>query len=241
MKNSFKKYLQELNFGLEYHDRLNPALWDSQDRLYPDVRTKLLAYGKAFQAFGHIPDQIVKDIVMVGGNAGYNYSPFSDIDVHVIIDKALVGAGLIVDQYLKSLKLLWSSKHNITVKGYSLEPYFQDQNEVNQSSGVYSLLRNEWVQKPTHDDSYGKFDSSKELDSRIEHYQKLIDHLIDSGAGVERFTELKKKLSNLRKDGLVQGGEFSLGNLVFKGLRNSGYLDKMTKHMIDTVDKQLSL
>jgi hypothetical protein len=231
--------MTEAQLGLEYHDNLNPLLWNEKDELNPDVRNKLLAFGRAFQSFGHIPDQAVKDIWMVGGNCGYNYTPFSDIDVHVIIEKGLLGGGVIIDEYLKSLKLLWSAKHNVSVRGYSLEPYFQAVGEAIQSVGIFSLLNNTWVQKPSKG-SYD-FDNNKELHARVDHYQSLIDHLIDTGSGVDKFEDLKKKLSALRKDGLAQGGEFSLGNLTFKSLRNSGHLDKMTKYMLDSVDKQLSL
>lgn len=224
---------------MEYHSRLNPLLWNENDQLNPDVRQKLLNFGRTFQAFGHIPDNAVKDILMVGGNCGYNYTPFSDIDVHVIIDKSLLGGGLIVDEYLKSLKLLWSAKHNIKVRGYNLEPYYQGVGEINASAGIFSLLNNTWLQKPVKG-SYD-FDNDTELHSRVEHYQKMIDHLIDTNAGLDKFKALKDKITDLRKDGIAKGGEFSLGNLAFKALRNSGYLDKMTKHVVDREDSDLSL
>ena len=237
---SFRKFIQnEGDLGLQYHDRLNPVLWNEKDELNPDVRAKLLAFGRTFQVFGHIPNAAVQDILMVGGNCGYNYTPFSDIDVHVIIDKAHLGGGLVIDEYLKSLKLLWSAKHNIKIKGYNTEGYFQGVGEVNISSGIFSLLNNTWIKKPekgTYD-----FDNDKELHSRVEHFQKLIDHLIDTKAHPDKFGDLKKKITDLRKDGLAQGGEFSNQNLVFKALRNTGYLDKMTKYVIDREDSDLSL
>lgn len=241
MHHKFKKFLIETILGLEYHDKLNPALWDNHDELYPEVRSKLLEFAKAFQVFGHIPDEAVKDVWLVGGNAGYNYSQFSDIDVHVIIQKGLVGTGLIIDEYLKSLKLLWSAKHNVKIRGYNIEPYFQDSNEPIQSAGIYSLRTNTWIRKPTHDPKNAGYDSSADLKDKIKHYQDLIKHMVDQKASVEAFHELKKKLSDMRKEGLAKGGEYSEGNLIFKGLRNSGYLDKMNLYLIHSIDHTLSL
>jgi hypothetical protein len=45
----------------------------------------------------------------------------------------------------------------------------------------------------------------------------------------------------MRGDSIAQGGEFGLGNLVFKELRNSGYIDKMSAYVKSDLDKTLSL
>jgi len=45
----------------------------------------------------------------------------------------------------------------------------------------------------------------------------------------------------MRTAGLKRAGEFSTENLVFKELRNQGYLDKMVNYMTSRQDKELSL
>ncbi len=42
-----------------------------------------------------------------------------------------------------------------------------------------------------------------------------------------RAQKLKKKIIKTRRDGLSEGGEFSVENLVFKKLRNEGYIEKI--------------
>jgi hypothetical protein len=37
---------------------------------------------------------------------------------------------------------------------------------------------------------------------------------------------LKNKIMNMRREGLAREGEFSVENLVFKKLRNEGYIEK---------------
>jgi hypothetical protein len=45
-------------------------------------------------------------------------------------------------------KTLFNTTHNITVKGYEVELYGEDINEIHHSTGVYSVLFDEWVHKP---------------------------------------------------------------------------------------------
>ena len=74
-----------IKLSLQYHDELNPKLWDKND-LKEDVRQKLLEIAKKWQEFAKIPDSAVHDIVITGGNVNRNYTDLSDIDVHFLID-----------------------------------------------------------------------------------------------------------------------------------------------------------
>ena len=45
----------------------------------------------------------------------------------------------------------------------------------------------------------------------------------------------------MRIAGLKQSGEFSIENIVFKELRNLGYIDHINDHITSNQDKDLSL
>ena len=45
----------------------------------------------------------------------------------------------------------------------------------------------------------------------------------------------------MRAAAIQQGGEFSFENLVFKELRNRGYMDKLSNYLKANKEKQLSL
>ena len=47
----------------------------------------------------------------------------------------------------------------------------------------------------------------------------------------------KKKISKFRKESLEQKGEFSLGNLVFKKLRNNGDFGRLMDAIVYFYDK----
>ncbi len=101
----FYSYLEELKISLQYHDELNPKLWNG-NKLKPEVRTKLLKFADTWADYASIPKNLIQDVIMVGGNVNYNYTDKSDIDVHLIIDRNKLGERKLVDDYLQSKKVL---------------------------------------------------------------------------------------------------------------------------------------
>jgi hypothetical protein len=68
-----------------------------------------------------------------------------------------------------------------------------------------------------------------------------IDTLISTGAEYEALEGLKTKFRDMRAAALKRGGEFSVENLVFKELRNLGYVNKVVDYIISKQDQKLSL
>ena len=229
------------SYSLVYHKQLNNKLFDG-DRLEAEVRIALLKIGKEFAKFAKIPDEAIKDIILVGGNAGYNYSKFSDLDVHIVYDKIVLNAGKyeeFIADYLIDKKALWGLTRDIKVKGYPVELYAQSSDSNLVSSGVYSLLYNKWVVFPVHDNYKMKRDGM--LIKKVEDLRKTIDSMIDSQASEDEFRLMREKLKNMRSAALVAGNEFTWDNLVWKGLRNSGAMTKMNEYLRSKRDRELSL
>jgi hypothetical protein len=68
-----------------------------------------------------------------------------------------------------------------------------------------------------------------------------IDHMINTKMNVDAFENMKSRFKNMRAASLQQYGEFGRENLLFKELRNRGYIDKMNKYETSLKDKELSL
>jgi len=237
---SLRQQLQErVNLTLEYHDVLNPKLWDGE-RLKDEVSKKLSVIAQTWAGFAKIPAKAIEDIIVVGGNANYNYTPYSDIDLHVVIDvdKVPECSGLL-DEYLRSKKQLWGLVHDITIRGHNVELYAQDKTvPYTKGQGVYSIKTDQWLAKPkkqkvTLDDPA--------IRQKVEQYVEKIDTLISSGAEDTALQTLKEKFRDMRAAALKRGGEFSVENLVFKELRNLGYIDKVTEYIRSKQDERLSL
>ena len=69
-----------------------------------------------------------------------------------------------------------------------------------------------------------------------------IDFLIlNKSDDLDEFKKLKDKIREMRSSAIRKGGEFSIENLVFKELRNSGYLEKLSSYITKIEDRSLSL
>ena len=239
MKPFVQYLLQESQLTLEYHDRLNPKLWDG-DTLKSQVRTKLLMIARTWAGFAKIPNNAITDIILVGGNANFNYTPYSDIDLHVVVDMEKIPEceGLL-DEYLRGKKQLWGLVHDIKIYGHDVELYAQDRDTpYTKDQGVYSIKSDKWLIKPVKRQVNLNDPAIKR---KVEQYMEKIDTLIDTSAEDEAFETLKTKFREMRAAALKQGGEFSVENLVFKELRNRGYLDKVTDYLRSKQDQRLSL
>lgn len=237
---TFGEFINESSdLTLRYHDQLNSKLWQG-DKLKPEVREKLIEIGNAWAEFSSIPQEAIKDMILVGGNANFNYTDFSDIDLHLLVDKDdMPDCPDLLDDYLKDKKQLWSLSHDISIYGHDVELYAQDVNaEFPANQGVYSLTQGNWMVPPTKQEV--NFDDPN-LIRKIDDYVNKINGLIDSNAEDESFKKLKKKFADMRKAGIKKAGEFSQENLIFKELRNKGYLDRMNQYIKSKEDEKLSL
>ena len=134
-------------------DTLNPDIWDNYDeveesKMKDEIRKGLLDIANEFMNFIGF-DIFIQDVTMTGSLANFNWSKFSDIDLHIIYDFKETGNEEELFKELFNLKrIIFNSQHDITVKGYEVETYVQDMNEPHLSTGVYSVLYDEWLTQP---------------------------------------------------------------------------------------------
>jgi hypothetical protein len=235
-----KFILKELKLTLQSHEELNPKLWNEKDKLDPEVWRALNKIAKEWAEFANIPSSAIKDVVITGGNANYNYTKYSDIDLHLMVDKSKIDCEDVLDDYLRAKKQLWALTHDIKVKGQPVELYAQDyDDEFKEGQGIYSLQSNKWLQEPT---KYKINRSHPEVIRKVDEFKERIDSLIDSKSDdTEAFKTLKERIKLMRSSAIEKGGESAPENLVFKELRNRGYLDKMSNYLRGIQDKSLSL
>ena len=183
----------------------------------------------------------IHDIVLTGSLANYNWSQYSDVDLHILIDFEESKYEMdILKEFFDAKKNVWNEKHDIKIKGYDVEVYVQDVNEEHISSGVYSILHNKWVIEPEKDNP--NIDDRKILE-KGEEFGKKIDHLTQNPKEItiDQLEDLRKKIKEFRQSGLESGGEYSYENLTFKLLRRNGYIQKLLKLKTQLTDKKLSI
>ncbi len=231
---------KDVDLKIAYHETLNPALWDG-DKLKPKVRDALMRIADLFEEYLDIPNIKVTDVILTGSNANYNWTALSDCDLHVICDLKDVRGKCedLLTEFLFSKKKVWNDNHDMTIYGYDVELYTQDVTESLTAAGIYSLQDNKWLTKPTHNEP--KIDDGAVRAKAASLMNKIDDFVGGDVSKVERIHQFREKIAKLRKSGLERAGEFSTENLVFKVLRNNGYLEKLQKVYNSAVDKKYSL
>lgn len=230
----------EIDMMVKPKKELSEKLW-SNNKLNTNVRKTLLKIAQVYIEFLKLPKEVeVKDITLTGSLTNYNYTPFSDIDLHIIVDKSKFNMNdELRDDYLDSKKFIFNDKYDIVIYGHSVELYVQDYSEKHFSDGVYSVLNDSWIIEPEKETFVIDYDLLKR---RVEKYSLIIDTLAkDPNLTPEKVDKLKDKIKKLRNSGLENEGKYSIENLTFKILRNNNYLDKLANLKIQLLNKEYSI
>lgn len=229
-------------------DTFNPDLWDNPENpksvtLKPEIRERLLKVANLFIDYLDT-DLFIQDIIFVGSLVGYNWSEFSDFDIHILIDLNESENKKLTEELFRLKKTVFNAAHDIRIKGYETELFVQDSNEENSIQGIYSILNNEWLKKPEKENF--KVDKKK-LISKANQWMDIIDGVLENAEdediddAVKLVKKYREKLRKYRTCGLQKEGEYSYENLVFKFLRRNGYISKLENFKNEFVDKKLSL
>jgi len=226
----------DLGDAVKFNDRLNPAIWDDNERMRPEVREQLLRIADDFREFLGI-DVEVKDITVSGSNAAYTYTPHSDIDLHLVVDLPRADENAVYRELFDAKKYAYNDMHDIKIGGADVELYVQDANKTHHSQGIYSIQNDDWVsvpkrRRPDVDDISVK--------SKFEDLGHRIESAIASGDLV-KITDMAEKLRDYRQAGLDAHGEFGAENLAFKILRAQGLITKLYDARNKAKDDLLSL
>lgn len=232
-------------------DELCPFIWNGH-KIKSDVRNALLEIADDFIDFISVDWAKPIDIILTGSLANYNWSKYSDFDIHILLDfKDVDDRVEFVKEYFDSKKNEWNNQHeNLKIKDFPVELYVQDVNEEHTASGVYSLEDNEWLEIPEKDNiksiKLNKFyikekavSFANKIDSLGEKIHSSSDPDVQKES-CEKIESLFDKLKGLRKDSLDKYGEMGSGNIIYKTLRRMGYLDKILELKSLSYDKMMS-
>ncbi len=228
----------EFQLPIIFHNQLNPKLWKDEE-LLPEVRLKLLATAKEFISFLKMESLPLRDIVITGSNTNLTYTDKSDLDLHIIVDMDKIYDGMdLVRQFFDSKRRLWNKTYDITVRSIPVEIYVEDDDETVEGN-AYSLMTAQWLRKrPTT-----KAVDINERSVQAKYLQMVRDikRALERADSTDDFTRLMKKIKDYRQSGLDRYGEFSTENLVFKSLRNNGWLETIDSQRTELVNRLLSL
>ena len=224
---------------------LNKQLWQN-DKLNSEVRTKLIKIADDFFKELNLPSEVkMKDIIFTGSLANFNWSEYSDIDMHIVLDFSQIEAeDKFKEDFFYAQKALWNQAHDITVFKYPVELYVQDIKAKLVASAVYSVKKDKWILQPKREE----FKVNKKVIKQKA--DRFIDNLKDIKKDyqenklqsvVDKVQKLKDKIKNYRTSGLEKGGEYAIENLVFKTLRRTPFMDILDSYKAKAYDKLMSV
>jgi hypothetical protein len=221
--------------NIAYHDQLNPEVWNNTD-LRVDVQYKLLEIARRFIEYLEVPNFKLVDVILRGSLVNYNYTQYSDFDLHIVTDFSVLDCDITEAFYLAKKKI-WNDEHDITIKGHEVELYVEDKAAKNISEGTYSVLDSKWLRTPKHNPPAI---NDRAVSAKARDLMTQINRAVRAGS-VEDITRLQDKIRAMRQAGLDSSGEFSTENLAYKIIRNKKFLDKLYKTKNSKVDQELSL
>jgi len=229
--------------SFEKNPTLEPHFWQD-NKLNPKIASRLKRIAQDFADGLDVPTEMI-DLRFTGSLANYNWSRYSDVDLHLVVDFSKIDTDVeIVKAFFDAARMRWNELHNIIVYGYEVEVYVENVGDVHKSSGIYSIMKDEWVIEPDPTDVHFDFaiarSKSDDVMTQINMIEKFAKKKPRSAlAAVER---LKLKIRSMRRAGLQSAEqEFSAENIAFKILRREDALQKLNDLKYDAYDDIMSM
>ena len=230
--------------SFEKQPDLEPDFW-SDGILKPKIAKRLEKIARNFIEGLDVPVEI-EDLRFTGSLANYNWSKYSDIDLHLVVDYSKLDEDTeLVKLFFDAARMRWNDLHDIKIHGYEVEIYVEDVGESHRSSGVYSILNQEWIAEPDPEEVEIDFATARKKSDDITTQVNLIQHIVSHGkleAALKTIERLKSKIRRMRQAGLNSvAKEFSAENIAFKILRRDDTLQKLNDLKYDAYDRLMSI
>ena len=232
----------EVKESIEKHDELNQDLFDGED-LKPEVKDKLLEIVDKFKdnlKESDIELEII-DVLFVGSNASYNYTDNSDIDIHIVADTSIYDDKEdLATKLYEAYKRIFNSKYDPLIYGHEVEVYVDSNENHANSNGIYSLNTG-WVKKPDNDTIP---DISDELLAKLEDLVRDFKDKYGDVSKMESVDEVDDAIDSIYKErqaSILKDGEYGIGNLLFKEVRNCGLLKQLKDRKVELENQEMSL
>ena len=228
----------------EMREELQPEIWHHNE-MWEEVRERLLEIVDDF-IDGLDVEVGIEDVRLTGYLANYNWSKYSDVDLHIVVDFAEIDEDTeLVKSFFNAARARWNDLHAIDVYGFEVEVYVENIGDSHHSTGIYSIMNNKWIIEPNPREIEIDFASARKKSDNVESRINLIDHMISAGklaASLKSIERTKEKIRRMRQAGLTSPQkEFSPENIAFKILRRNGILARLSQMKHTAYDRHMSL
>lgn len=230
-------------------DKLNPDFFNDEGQLNSQIRLRLLDIADDFVKSLEVKWVKPSDIVLTGSIANYNWSKYSDVDIHIIYNfKDVYNKTDFVKDYFNSKRDIWNDTHEgLTIKDLPVEISVEDSSNPAKSTGVYSLEKNKWVKEPEdmNDSELNKEYIKDFCAKQMTKFDELFDE-IDNETDRKKLEILSnkvealyEKLKNMRGEALKsKEKEMATGNIIWKVIKHQGYIEQAWEYINKVYDRR---
>ena len=223
---------------------LQPEIW-RDGKMWPEIRERLLQIVDDFIE-GLDIEIPVTDVRLTGSLANYNWSKYSDADLHIVVSFDEIDEDTeLVKSFFDAARARWNDRHAISIYSFEVELYVENVGDAHHSSGVYSLTEDAWVVEPESRTVEIDFVTARKKSDDIETQVNLVGHMIDTGNlknSLKAIERIKHKIRRMRQAGLDSPQrEFSPENIAFKILRRNDTLERLSQMKYSAYDRKMSL
>lgn len=229
--------------SFEKNPALEPHFWQN-NHLNQKISRRLKKIAQDFAEGLDVAVDMV-DLRFTGSLANYNWSRYSDVDLHLVVDFSKIDTDItLVKAFFDAARMRWNELHDIKIFGYEVEIYVENVGDEHRSSGIYSITKEDWIVEPDPSDVHFDFavarDKSDDFLSQINLIEKFAKSKPRSAlAAIER---LKQKIRSMRRAGLLSAEqEFSAENIAFKILRREDALQKLNDLKYNAYDDIMTM
>jgi len=227
--------------SLKPQETLNPKLWEDENTLKDGILEQLRQIALDFFDDLGLEKSLIEDITVTGSSASYNWSKYSDIDLHILLNFKRINKDVeLVEEFFRGKIFVWNNRHNIEIFGHEVEIYVQNVREKHHSEGVYSLKNNKWREQPVKKDVNIDYNGIKKKAMGIIDCIERVEDLYEDREYKKAHKcgiKIKEKIKNMRSTGLEDAGIYSIENLAFKMLRRTGYMEVLGDLVTRSYDK----
>jgi|10_taG_2_1085330.scaffolds.fasta_scaffold06380_5 hypothetical protein len=224
---------------------LAPKFWTPNKRLKGSISKRLQRIADDFLE-GLQVEVTIEELRLTGSLANYNWSKYSDVDLHIVVDFDKMGAGDVemIRSFFDMARIKWNTDHDIMIYGHEVEIYVEDVGHQTISSGIYSVTEADWITEPSPGDQEIDIATARKKSDDIQTKINLISRYVDKKpkSALKSINKLKEKIRRMRKTGLRSDrGEYSSENIAFKILRREDALEKLSNLKKKAYDSYMSM
>ena len=240
--------------SFEKQRELDPKIWQNK-RLNKNINKRLMRIAREFldgieRPVAHAAGDgqmsaLIEDVRLTGSMANYNWSKYSDIDLHIVVDFSKIDENVeLVESFFYGAIWRWNELHDITIYGHEVEIFVENVGHVTHSAGIYSIMLGEWIVSPNPAAIEFDYVTARKKADAIETQVNMIEKFVQQKprSAIKSIERLKQKIRKMRKAGLHSPErEYSVENIAFKILRREDTLDKLNNMKYDAYDSVLSI